>query len=111
MVHIPADRGPGSSSTARFYSIKSREEAKAYLEHPVLGKRLIECTETLLRLKGKSASEVFGFPDDLKLGSSMTLFATVSEPDSVFHRVLDQYFGGRMDQKTLELLKSQQNSS
>ncbi len=102
---FPQIDGLGYSSTARFYAIKSKEEAQAYLHHPLLGKRLIECSEILLRLMGKSASEVFGYPDDLKLRSSMTLFATVSEPDSVFHRVLGQYFSGEMDQKTLELLQ------
>src|SRR5882724_8289609 len=77
---FPQIDGLGSSSTARFYAIKSSQEAKAYLKHPVLGRRLIECSEALLQLKGKSASEIFGFPDELKLRSSMTLFATVSEP-------------------------------
>ena len=104
---FPQIDGLGSSSTAKFYAIKSKEEARAYLNHPVLGKRLIECAETLLRLRNKSASEVFGYPDDLKLRSSMTLFATVSDPDSVFHRVLDQYFESGMDQKTLDILEQQ----
>ncbi len=107
---FPQIEGLGSSATARFYSIKSRQEAKAYLDHPVLGQRLIECSEVLLRLKGKSASEIFGYPDDMKLRSSMTLFATVSPADSVCHRVVDQYFGGNMDQKTLDILKEQSAS-
>jgi uncharacterized protein (DUF1810 family) len=107
---FPQIDGLGSSSTARFYAIKSRQEAKAYLKHPVLGQRLIECSEALLQLKGKSASEIFGFPDDLKLRSSMTLFATVSEPDSVFSRVLGQYFGSQEDEKTLELLKRESST-
>ncbi len=102
---FPQLDGLGYSSTARFYAIKSKEEARAYLNHPLLGKRLMECSETLLRLTGKSASEVFGYPDDLKLRSSMTLFATVSQPGSAFHRVLEHYFSGEMDQKTLELLR------
>ena len=95
----------GYSSTARFYAIKSKDEAKAYLNHPLLGKRLIECAEALLKIKGESAGEIFGYPDDLKLRSSMTLFASVSESDSIFSRVLDQYYGSQPDAQTLELLK------
>ena len=96
----------GYSSTARFYAIKSKDEAKAYLNHPLLGKRLVECSEVLLGIKGKSAAEIFDYPDDLKLRSSMTLFANVSEPDSVFSRVLEQYFEGRPDQRTVDLLQA-----
>lgn len=96
--------GLGRSSTAQFYAIKSINEAKAYLSHPVLGQRLIECSKALLPFKQKSASDIFGFPDDLKLRSSMTLFASASEPDSVFSRVLGQYFEGQADPRTLELL-------
>ena len=97
--------GLGRSSTARFYAIKSANEAKAYLEHPLLGPRLIECSNALLQHKGKSASEIFGFPDDLKLKSSMTLFASIPESDSVFSIVLGQYFAGQLDQQTLARLK------
>ena len=102
---FPQIDGLGSSSTAKFYAIKSKDEAKAYLNHPLLGRRLVECAEVLLKLQGKSAEEIFGYPDDLKLRSSVTLFASVSEPDSVFSRVLDQYYGSQPDVKTLELLK------
>jgi uncharacterized protein (DUF1810 family) len=102
---FPQIDGLGWSSTAKFYAIKSIAEATAYLNHPVLGPRLNECANVLLRLKGLSASEIFGFPDDLKLRSCMTLFASVSASGSVFSQVLDQYFQGRADEKTLELLK------
>ena len=102
---FPQLDGLGSSSTAKFYAIKSKDEAKAYLNHPLLGRRLVECAEVLLKLQGKSAEEIFGYPDDLKLRSSVTLFASVSEPGSVFSRVLDQYYGSQPDAKTLELLK------
>jgi uncharacterized protein (DUF1810 family) len=102
---FPQIDGLGRSSTAKFYAIKSAAEAKAYLNHPVLGPRLIECSKVLLQSKGLSASDIFGFPDDLKLRSSMTLFANVSEPDSVFTHVLGQYFEGQLDLQTLELLK------
>ena len=102
---FPQIDGLGRSSTARFYAIKNANEAKAYLDHPVLGARLMECCKALLQLTGKSASEIFGFPDDLKLCSSMTLFTVVSQPGSPFSRVLDQYFEGQSDSRTLELLK------
>lgn len=103
---FPQIDGLGYSSTARFYAIKSRDEAQAYLTHPLLGKRLFECSEALLKIKAKSAEEIFGYPDDLKLRSCMTLFASISEAGSVFSRVLDQYYGGQADPQTLALLKS-----
>jgi uncharacterized protein (DUF1810 family) len=90
---------------ARFYAVKSVDEAKAFLQHHVLGKRLAECAELVLKHSEKSASRIFGFLDDLKLRSCMTLFASVSDTESVFHRVLDQFFGGEPDAKTLELLR------
>jgi len=102
---FPQIEGLGHSSTARFYAIKNGDEAKAYLNHSVLGARLTECSQVLLRIKGQSASEIFGYPDDLKLRSCMTLFASVSEPESVFSRVLRQYFEGQPDQRTIDLLK------
>ena len=104
---FPQIDGLGYSSTAKFYAIKSKDEAKTYLDHPLLGKRLMECAEALLKIEGKSATEIFGYPDDLKLRSSMTLFASVSPADSAFSRVLTQYFGGELDQRTLELLQQQ----
>ncbi len=104
---FPQIDGLGYSSTAKFYAIKSKDEAKAYLDHALLGKRLRECAEALLKIEGKSAAEIFGYPDDLKLRSSLTLFASVSPAVSVFSRVLAQYFGGEPDQRTLELLQQQ----
>jgi uncharacterized protein (DUF1810 family) len=86
------------------YAIKSRAEAVAYLAHPVLGPRLVECCEAALAVTGRTANEIFGSPDDMKLKSCATLFAAVSPPGSVFERVLDKYFGGGRDPKTLELL-------
>jgi len=103
---FPRLDGLGSSPTARFYAIKSADEAKAYLLHPVLGPRLIECAEALLAIQGKTATEILGFPDDLKLRSSATLFSAAFDPGSVFHRIIDQYFHGKTDQKTLDLLES-----
>jgi uncharacterized protein (DUF1810 family) len=102
---FPQVDGLGHSATSKHYAIKSAEEAQAYLEHPVLGKRLLECTETVLAIDGLSASEVFGFPDDLKLKSSMTLFAAISDRASPFARVLEKYYRGSHDEMTLEILK------
>ena len=101
---FPQIDGLGSSSTAKHYAIKSVAEAKAYLEHPLLGARLVKCCEALLNIRGKSASQIFGFPDDLKLRSCATLFSRVAGEGSVFSRVLDQYFEGKPDQRTIELL-------
>lgn len=100
---FPQIKGLGYSSTAQYYAIQSREEAEAYLEHPALGKRLVEISEELLKLKSSNAREVFGYPDDMKLKSSMTLFFLVSG-ETVFRQVIDKFFGGEMDERTKELL-------
>ena len=84
----------------RFRTWKRRE----YLDHPILGPRLRECAEAVLAVEGRTVLEIFGYPDDLKLRSCMTLFAKVAEPDSVFERVLEKYFGGANDGSTLEIL-------
>ncbi|RAU81900.1 DUF1810 domain-containing protein [Pontibacter arcticus] len=102
---FPQVAGLGFSETSKFYGIKSINEATAYLNHPVLGKRLYEITEALLKHEGKSANQIFGSPDDMKLKSSMTLFAAVSPGDTVFEKVLANYFAGQKDTKTLQLLK------
>jgi uncharacterized protein (DUF1810 family) len=101
---FPQFDGLAFSSTSKRYSIKSVEEARAYLAHPVLGPRLLACAEAAARVEGRSATEIFGSPDDLKLRSCATLFASVSPPGSVFHRLLDQYYQGEPDGKTLRLL-------
>jgi uncharacterized protein (DUF1810 family) len=101
---FPQIAGLGFSARSVRYSIRSLDEARAYLAHPVLGKRLIECFEALLDVKDRSAFDIFGSPDDRKLKSSATVFAIVSAEDSVFHRVLEKYFDGEMDRKTLRLL-------
>jgi uncharacterized protein (DUF1810 family) len=101
---FPQIEGLGHSATSRYYAIKSLDEARAYLSHGVLGARLVECCEILLGLKGKSAADIFGFPDDLKLRSSMTLFAEAAESGSVFERVLEKYFNEERDKKTEDLL-------
>ena len=96
--------GLAFSATAKRYAIKSVEEATAYLAHPILGPRLRQCAEAVLRIEGRSATAIFGSPDDLKLRSCATLFASVSPPGSVFDRLLDTYYRGERDGKTLQLL-------
>jgi uncharacterized protein (DUF1810 family) len=103
---FPQMRGLGISSTAFKYGIVSLDEAKAYLAHPVLGERLRHCTQAVLDVNGRSLHEIFGSPDDMKFGSSMTLFASADgQLASVFHQAIDRYCGGRMDQRTLDLLQ------
>lgn len=101
---LPQFDGLAFSATSKHYAIKNIEEAKAYLRHPILGPRLLQCCEAVLRVKGKSAAEIFGSPDDIKLKSCATLFASVSQAGSVFERLLDQYYQGERDAKTLKLL-------
>jgi uncharacterized protein (DUF1810 family) len=101
---FPQLDGLGSSPTAKHFAIKSLDEAKAYLEHPVLGARLRECAEAALGLASNSATEVFGSPDDLKLKSCATLFACVSPPGSVFEQLLGKFYQGARDPRTLQLL-------
>ena len=103
---FPQIDGLAFSSTAKHYAIKSVAEAKAYLDHPLLGPRLLECAEAVVRVEGRSATEIFGVPDDLKLRSCATLFACVSPRDSVFDRLLAKYYRGERDGKTLQLLGS-----
>ncbi|MGI8432295.1 MAG: DUF1810 domain-containing protein [Chthoniobacterales bacterium] len=101
---FPQMEGLGRSSIARLYAIKSHAEAEAYLRHPILGARLQQSAQALLKVKGKSATQVMGSPDDLKLRSSMTLFALVAGEKIVFQQVLDKYYGGEKDVKTLALM-------
>ena len=101
---FPQIDGLGFSSMARRYAIKSLDEARAYLDHPVLGPRLVEITEAALAVEGQSAHEIFGSPDDMKLRSCATLFARAASEGSVFSRLLDKFFDGKPDVRTLELL-------
>lgn len=89
------------------YAIANSDEARAYLAHPLLGPRLIECAEAVLAVPGKSAKDILGSPDDLKLRSSATLFSYVSPPSSVFHRILGQYYGGEPDPLTVALIRGE----
>lgn len=101
---FPQVAGLAYSATSQRYAIRSTAEARAYLVHPILGPRLLECTESLLRLEDRSATEILGTPDDLKLRSCATLFASVSPPGSLFDRLLEKYYRGAPDPKTLRLL-------
>ena len=101
---FPQIAGLGFSSTSKLYAIKDKGEAESYLAHPTLGKRLIEISNALLEIDGKTANQIFGSPDDLKLKSSMTLFGALDETDEVFQKVLDKYFNGAKDEKTLKLI-------
>lgn len=102
---FPQLKGLGYSPTAQYYSIENLAEAEAFLAHPVLGVHLVEISRALLALETNNADLVFGYPDNLKLRSSMTLFAQVREANPVFGQVLDKFFDGKPDQRTLELLK------
>jgi uncharacterized protein (DUF1810 family) len=101
---FPQFAGLGSSQMSQKYAIKSVAEAKAYLNHPILGPRLIACSQAALDVEGRSARDIFGSPDDMKLKSCATLFAAVSQPGSVFDRLLGKYFEGERDEKTLRLM-------
>ena len=103
---FPQFAGLARSETARFYAIRSPEEATAYLHHPTLGPRLAECCEAILAVEGKTANDILGFPDDLKLRSCATLFSAVSTAPSVFTRVIDKFFEGHADRRTLELIRT-----
>jgi uncharacterized protein (DUF1810 family) len=97
---------PNPTFNYKLYAIKSIEEARAYLDHPDLGPRLVECAEAAFRVEGRSAFDIFGKTDEKKLKYCATLFACVSPAGSVFHQLLDKYFQGERDGKTLRLLGS-----
>ncbi len=100
---FPQIQGLGFSPTAQYYAIRDLQEARDYLAHPVLGARLKEISSALLDLNGLSASEIFGYPDDLKLRSSMTLFRMADWNEPVFLEVLEKYYDGKPDARTVEL--------
>lgn len=99
---FPQIAGLGYSETSRYYAIKNIKEASDYLKHEVLGPRLVEISKELLLLPGNDARKIFGSPDDMKLRSSMTLFASLPHTDAVFQAVLDKFFGGAKDERTLQ---------
>ena len=102
---FPQIAGLGFSETSKFYAIKDILEAGLYLQHEVLGPRLIKISKELLRIEGKTANEIFGSPDDLKLKSSMTLFSCVPDSNPVFQQVLDKFFDGTKDENTLKIIE------
>ena len=104
---FPQIAGLGSSPTARTYAIGSLEEARAYLAHPVLGKRLVECVEAVNAVSGRSAGDIFGYPDELKFRSCLTLFllAAAADAKAPFQLALDKYFAGQADAITLQKLE------
>jgi uncharacterized protein (DUF1810 family) len=102
---FPQLKALGRSATARFYGLADRTEALAYGQHPVLGERLEACTRLVLAVQGRSAHDIFGSPDDLKLRSCMTLFDAVLPDAPVFRRTLDRYYAGEPDEATLALLR------
>jgi uncharacterized protein (DUF1810 family) len=101
---FPQLRGLGRSQMADFYGLGSRAEAQAYLNHPVLGPRLLECTELVNAVEGRSIAAILGNPDDMKFRSSMTLFSVVDPGQPAFLQALEKYFGGEPDQRTIDLL-------
>jgi uncharacterized protein (DUF1810 family) len=102
---FPQLNGLGHSELARFYSISSVDEAKAYASHPVLGARLRECTDLTLRISGRSLVEIFGVVDSLKFRSSMTLFSLAATENQLFQAALDKYCAGQPDQLTIDLIE------
>ena len=102
---FPQLRGLGSSQMATRFAISSRQEAEAYLVHPILGTRLTECTQLVNLIDGRSITQIFGRPDDLKFRSSMTLFASVTSDNRIFTEALQKYFGGELDRLTMERLR------
>ena len=102
---FPQVAGLGQSPISIQYAIADREEARAYLDHPVLGQRLRQCAQAVLDLQDRTIPQVFTFPDDLKFHSSMTLFEEVDEPGGVFRKILDKYFNGSLDLATIKHLK------
>jgi uncharacterized protein (DUF1810 family) len=103
---FPQLRGLGHSATAQHYGISSLDEARAYLAHPVLGARLRECTRLVAAIDGRSVDQIFGFPDNLKVRSSMTLFAHATDDNAEFRAVLDKFYNGEEDSATVELLNT-----
>jgi len=102
---FPQLKGLGHSQLASRYGIASRQEAEAYLKHPTLGPRLIECSQLVNQVDDRSIDEILGYPDNLKFRSSMTLFALVSPDDHVFQQALEKYFAGQFDPRTVDIMK------
>ena len=105
---FPQLRGLGHSATAQHYGISSLDEARVYLAHPVLGPRLRECTRLVAAIDGRSVDQIFGWPDNLKVRSSMTLFAHATDDNAEFRAVLDKFYAGEDDPATVDRLRTAQ---
>jgi uncharacterized protein (DUF1810 family) len=103
---FPQIRGLGSSPMADRFAIASRDEARAYSDHPILGARLRQCTELVINVQGRTIEQIFGYPDHLKFRSSMTLFMSTADEKAIFERAIDKYFDGEPDQRTLESMRA-----
>lgn len=103
---FPQIAGLGFSETAKFYALTNLDEAQAYLDHPTLGSHLIDISTAFLAIDGKSANAILGSPDDLKMNSSMTLFSMLPNTDPIFQAVLDKFFNGKQDEKTIGIVES-----
>ncbi|QWW70457.1 DUF1810 domain-containing protein [Rhizobium sp. WYJ-E13] len=106
---FPQIAGLGTSSMAEKYAIRSAEEASAYLADPILGSRLLRCVEAIISINDRSAHDIMGAPDDLKLRSSMTLFAAVSDHGSPFHKAIERFYDGKFDERTISILSAGNN--
>ncbi len=102
---FPQVAGLGRSPMSHRFAIKDLEEAHAYLRHLTLGRRLLECCKAVEAIKDRSATQILGSPDDLKLRSSLTLFAAIENEGSIFHRLIAKYFSGKADERTIEILR------
>jgi len=107
---FPQIRGLGFTEYNVYFGLKDLDEAREYLEHPILGKRLVEISQAALCQKGKTAMEIFGRPDERKLKSCMTLFSQIQNADPVFNKVLEKYYNGVKDEKTISILDSQRKT-
>jgi len=107
---FPQIAGLASSETARYFAITCLDEAKAYLSHPILGERLLECTKVVNQLKERTANQIFGSPDDLKFRSCMTLFELVAGRESEFSKAIEKYYCGQRDIATLKLVNKEVDS-
>ena len=103
---FPQVKGLGSTSTSVRFAISSKNEAISYLNHPILGERLKQCTELVLNINGRTSEQIFHYPDTLKFRSCMTLFDVASESDGIFKDAIQKYFGGSADQRTIDILNS-----
>lgn len=102
---FPQIKGLGKSSTSEYYGIQSLDEAKAYINHPILSNNMIKVCQVLLSLESNNPTEIFGRPDDMKLKSSMTLFSLAADDNRIFVRVLDKFYNGKLDNRTIRIVE------